>query len=524
MFNTQNTKENYLLTYNQVLLILNYFGDSQLLKDIDIDLQEIFKGWGSVSDARAQLEYLGSEAFSKDLWKVAKTLDWKRSSRRSSKIENKGVEIIEGNIIKMGRLKMKLKQAKLFNDKAKEPDNNEAKIKINLEEEKGIDVKDISYVISEKSDDIAPCRIWLSNVMDDQNNPLINPWACKGTQGLLHVECLKSWMGSKRTHKVFSVYSEMYTWKTMQCELCNGLYPFKIWFRDKTVSLLDFQEPEEPFLSFETFLKEGCNKVTQKSVYILRLKQHDRFKVGRSHEVEFHIEDISVSRFHAEIVIHNNKIFVQDYKSKFGTQILVKVAHPIDRTDMLKNMFQVGRTWLMVSYESRKKSLFSCCFGVNNDPKPQKRRSRDNVDLENEYLMNTNLVTKLENDIENLQKDRDSVFYLDDNFYDKLMDLYINKDEDSPNNKKVTEINENQATIDEDRAGESKEQELESSYTSEDNKSIISDEDDESQQSESNNDSLSASLDVPSMEGINSENKASALLSKLNSIKVSKPI
>lgn len=59
----------------------------------------------------------------------------------------------------MGRLKMKLKQAKLFNDKAKEPDNNEAKIKINLEEEKGIDVKDISYVISEKSDDIAPCRI-----------------------------------------------------------------------------------------------------------------------------------------------------------------------------------------------------------------------------------------------------------------------------------------------------------------------------------------------------------------------------
>jgi hypothetical protein len=127
----------------------------------------------------------------------------------------------------------------------------------------------------------------------------------------------------------------------------------------KTVSLLDFEEPDVPFLTFETFLKEGCNKVTQKSVYILRLNQNDRFKIGRSHEVEFHIEDISVSRFHAEIIIHENKIFVQDYKSKFGTQILVKVAQPLDRTDMMKNMFQVGRTWLMASYGSKQNSIFS---------------------------------------------------------------------------------------------------------------------------------------------------------------------
>ena len=127
----------------------------------------------------------------------------------------------------------------------------------------------------------------------------------------------------------------------------------------KTVSLLDFEEPNEPYLAFETFLKEGCNKVTQKSVYILRLKQNDGFKIGRSHEVEFHIEDISVSRFHAEIIIHENKIFVQDYKSKFGTQILVKVAQPLDRTDMMKNMFQVGRTWLIASYGSKQNSIFS---------------------------------------------------------------------------------------------------------------------------------------------------------------------
>jgi HSP90 family molecular chaperone len=122
-----------------------------------------------------------------------------------------------------------------------------------------------------------------------------------------------------------------------------------------------------------------------------------------------------------------------------------------------------------------------------------------------------------------LQKDRDSVFYLDDNFYNKLMDLYINDKEP----KRLIEVFDNQATIDEDRVNGSREQEMESSYTSEDNKSIISEEDDESQldsqQSDSFQESVSASLDVPSVEGIDSDNKASALLSRINSIQVSKP-
>mmetsp|Transcript_28290 Transcript_28290/g.25003 ORF Transcript_28290/g.25003 Transcript_28290/m.25003 type:complete len:167 (+) Transcript_28290:308-808(+) len=166
-------------------------------------------------------------------------------------------------------------------------------------------------------------------------------------------------MGSKRSFKVFSDYSEMYSWKTMHCELCKAPYPFKIAFGRKQVSLLEYEEPNTPFLSFETFLKEGCNKATSKSLYILRLKHMGKYKVGRSHEVEFHIEDISVSRFHGYIQITPDKVFIQDYKSKFGTQILIKRAESLDRDDMYKNMFQVGRTWIMASYQNKKKSVFS---------------------------------------------------------------------------------------------------------------------------------------------------------------------
>jgi hypothetical protein len=117
--------------------------------------------------------------------------------------------------------------------------------------------------------------------------------------------------------------------------------------------LLDYDEPNEPYLAFETFLKEGCSKVTSKSVYLLRLNDTEKFKIGRSHEVEFHIEDISVSRFHGELVVKDNKVFIQDYKSKFGTQILVKQPQILHKKDMLKNMFQIGRTWFMASYSTR---------------------------------------------------------------------------------------------------------------------------------------------------------------------------
>jgi hypothetical protein len=115
---------------------------------------------------------------------------------------------------------MKLQSIQFYN----EPINNKKppievvqneKFEVDDDEDEIDHNRDISVQISENSDDIPPCRICLSNVMEDKDNPLINPCNCKGTQGLLHLECLKSWMSSKRTHRVFSVHSEMYTWRAM---------------------------------------------------------------------------------------------------------------------------------------------------------------------------------------------------------------------------------------------------------------------------------------------------------------------
>ena len=511
-----------IYSYNQLEVILNYFDDSKVLREVNFQLANVFNNCKFVRDAKDLLKFFDAEGFSKDLWKVAKTLNWLKNNK-AFRIETKGVELEEGNIIKMGRLKMRLKTIKLpanfdqDNQKAKE--NSTLLAKEN--EEDPVDVKDISYVISDQTDEISPWRFWLSNVMENQNNPLINPWFCKGTQGLLHLECLKSWMGAKKSHKVFSQFSEMYSWKTMSWELCQAPYPFKISFGGKQVSLLEYDEPDEPFLAFETFLKEGWNKATSKSIYILRLKHIGNYKVGRSHDVEFHWEDISVSRFHSEIQITPEKVFMQDYKSKFGTQILIKGTEALDKNDWTKNMFQVGRTWIMATYESKKKkSIFSCWF----------KKGRDVTSSENEDVLETdrnllddNLFTKLEHDIENLQKDRDSVFYLDDSFYNKLMDIYINHGNET-GERKATEVYENRETIDDVRIAESKENESDSSDGSHDNNSEESDEDEESDESESIINSDSNSIRESSLEGIGDSNHNSSIIAKVNALRVSKPV
>ncbi len=47
-------------------------------------------------------------------------------------------------------------------------------------------------------------------------------------------------------------------------------------------------------------------------------------KVGRGHQCEMRVNDISVSRTHAEVRFENNKFYIKDIKSKFGTLIKFK--------------------------------------------------------------------------------------------------------------------------------------------------------------------------------------------------------
>ena len=66
------------------------------------------------------------------------------------------------------------------------------------------------------------------------------------------------------------------------------------------------------------------------------------FKMGRGHESDLRINDISVSRLHAMIKYKNGKFFLEDNVSKFGTLVLINKRTPI--CPGLNKAVQIGRS------------------------------------------------------------------------------------------------------------------------------------------------------------------------------------
>ena len=64
--------------------------------------------------------------------------------------------------------------------------------------------------------------------------------------------------------------------------------------------------------------------------------------MGRGHDSDVRINDISVSRTHSCLTLNNKKILLKDYKSKFGTLILVQNEIEVKEN---KLSLQIGRSY-----------------------------------------------------------------------------------------------------------------------------------------------------------------------------------
>lgn len=67
---------------------------------------------------------------------------------------------------------------------------------------------------------------------------------------------------------------------------------------------------------------------------IVKLPENQSLKVGRGHDADVRVADISVSRCHSLIRLDpiNNQVILSDYHSKFGTLLLLReplqIPHP----------------------------------------------------------------------------------------------------------------------------------------------------------------------------------------------------
>mmetsp|Transcript_31895 Transcript_31895/g.31158 ORF Transcript_31895/g.31158 Transcript_31895/m.31158 type:complete len:111 (-) Transcript_31895:120-452(-) len=75
--------------------------------------------------------------------------------------------------------------------------------------------------------------------------------------------------------------------------------------------------------------------------------------MGRGHESEVRVNDISVSRCHAIIKYKPDGIYIEDNRSKFGTLVLLKQAYDIQME--YTSAVQIGRS--VVSFTVRNTAL-----------------------------------------------------------------------------------------------------------------------------------------------------------------------
>lgn len=82
----------------------------------------------------------------------------------------------------------------------------------------------------------------------------------------------------------------------------------------------------------------------QKQIHIIDFNAVDKIKLGRGHDADVRIHDISVSRTHAFIKKEQgtNRLYIEDNKSKFGT--LVQIQAPLVLNEAFEYSFQAGRS------------------------------------------------------------------------------------------------------------------------------------------------------------------------------------
>jgi len=271
------------------------------------------------------------------LWLVIRSLRGQEGQRVNSNSPLQEYKIEKFDTIKLGRVKFRIK------------DKKTAHMQLCSQELLSQELKEAKEVrVSAEETPECHCRFCWEN-WSTVEDPLITPCKCAGSVGLLHYSCLCKWLEgkvSKKTHADDTVTS--YSWKSFECEICKQAYPYSFKKGGKLYKLFKIDEPRSSnYLVLESL---PLDKNTSRMVHVLSVtEQKKEFHLGRGHESEVRVNDISVSRLHATIRYNPDGFTISDNKSKFGSLVLVRGrCHlALDQTQAM----QVGRS--VVSFTLR---------------------------------------------------------------------------------------------------------------------------------------------------------------------------
>lgn len=258
-----------------------------------------------------------------------------------------GYKLNAGDILRFGRAKVRVLKIQQDEGCSTESDY---KIKISNKIEPPEYMSEDDYSDDWDKSESKVCRICFLEGFKD--NQLISVCKWSGSMKYLHHQWLKEWMNSKRTIKV-SPQCILYYWKTLECELCKTTYSEQL---QSKYELAWFESPFPNYIALECI---NWNK--SKTIHVLNLNgDKSKYRIGRGHDNDIRISDISVSRFHAFIVKENNGLVLKDNRSKFGTLVMVK--KPMLLSCFSSIHLQIGRTLMQIFMKGKPEWSFTGCL------------------------------------------------------------------------------------------------------------------------------------------------------------------
>jgi len=251
-----------------------------------------------------------------------------------------GLKLKEGDSIKLGRFKLRVRQ--LVADDDGNPQGASMAVSSTYSPK--------VCISSEQPEHNAACRICLMDSSDgnEAEDPLIRPCECKGSIEYIHLDCLRHWINGRLQINMDGngeAPKGTYFFRPLTCELCKTTYASHLKRQtadgiETEETIVDLPKTKAPYV----VLERESHRPEEKGFHVISLADKNRLKLGRGHISDIRFNDVSISRWHATINYNPEKkeFRLEDNDSKFGTLLATKP--PIVLDEPLH--FQAGRTVL----------------------------------------------------------------------------------------------------------------------------------------------------------------------------------
>jgi hypothetical protein len=306
---------------------------------------------------------------------------------KNKKYNNNGYILNPGDVIKFGRVTLKVREIQLEGRKK----GNGNIYDLYKDITKPCLINSIKKEKNNKKKKI--CRICYCDEKE-VDSPLLNPCKCLGGLKYIHLSCLQQWLKSKSTFSSSSNdYCTIYTFNQIACELCKQVFPDFIKVDHTFYQIWDFSESKfKNYISLDTLPLNG-----QKSIYIISFDKKNEIKIGRSHESDLRITDVTVSRMHCQITKTNeNEVVLEDCNSKFGSLVFLQIKK-LRILPYIILPIQIGRTFLTFSL----RNTFNICYCLKFFDKKKCDNIDDYAKINSQQITIENILSvKIQNNLE----------------------------------------------------------------------------------------------------------------------------